>query len=61
MAGFVRLPPSKFLQLCVCKLGICELAENGPPISTLLTFEGRKSESPRKNVNMQAEAEGVSF
>lgn len=62
MTRFVKLPPSKFLQLCIRRLGICELAESGLPIGTLFTSEVprvRVSEEKKNHVNMQEEAEGL--
>lgn len=61
MAGFVKLLPSKFLQRCVFRLGICELTQSGLPICALFTFEAIIVRAPEKNVNMQAEAEGGEF
>lgn len=48
MAGFVKLPPPKFLQLCIFRLGICELAKSGLPIATLFTFEAIRVKAPEK-------------
>lgn len=61
VAGFVKLLPSKFLQLCVFRLGICELAQSGLPIWALFTFEAIIVRAQEKNVNMQQKQKEVDF
>lgn len=48
VAGSVKLPPSKFLQLCIFRLGVCELAKSGLPIAALFTFEAIRMRGPEK-------------
>lgn len=48
MARFVKLPPPKFLQLCIFRLGICELAKSRLPIAAVFTFEAIRVRAPEK-------------
>lgn len=40
--------PLRFLQLCTFRPGVCELAEGGPPVGTLFTFEAIRGGAPEK-------------
>lgn len=49
-AGFVKLPPCKFFQLCIFRLGMCELAESGLPVGALFTFEAIRVRAPEETL-----------
>lgn len=61
MPGFVKLPPSKFLQLCIVRLWYLWISCKWATNRYFIYIRSHESESPRKTVNMQEEAEGLSF
>lgn len=50
--------PLKFLQLCIFRLGICELAQSGLPICALFTFEAIIVRDQKKMLIFRKKQEG---
>lgn len=63
MAGFVKFLPCKFLQLCILRLPVSELALSGLPVGALFTFEAtlEKRQGVWGDVNTQEEAGALRF